>query len=57
MAASKAQIRASAKYAQKTYRQVLLKIRNDNIKVIKKLESVKSKNSYIIGLIEKDIEK
>ena len=44
-------------YAKKTYNHYHLKIRKDNIEVIDKLESVKSKNAYITSLIEKDIEK
>lgn len=57
MAASKAQIKASAKFLKKTYKQYILRIRNDNTPVIKKLESQKSKNAYITKLIEQDINK
>ena len=37
------------------YKNVAIRIRKDNINVIQKLESVTSKNAYIISLIEKDI--
>lgn len=46
------------KYDKKTYniKHLTLYIRKDDPEVLEKLESVPSKNSYIIGLIRKDIE-
>lgn len=44
-------------YRKMNYKTYMLKIRNDKKDVIKKLEKVKSKNGYIIELIEKDIKK
>ena len=38
-----------------TYINVSLRIRKDKKNIIDKLNSVSSKNSYIINLIEKDI--
>lgn len=57
MAASKAQMKATAKFAKKTYKTFLLKIRRDNLPVLDKLAEVQSKNKYIIELIENDIKK
>jgi len=43
-------------YDKQTYKQYLIKIRRDEHKIIEKLESVKSKNEYIIGLIRSDLD-
>ena len=42
-------------YNKDNYKNVAIRIRKDNKAVIDKLNSVPSKNAYIIGLIEKDI--
>ena len=51
-------IKATNKWNKKTYYNVSIRIRKDNeIDIIKWLESKESKNAYIIGLIKKDMEK
>lgn len=51
-------IKATNKWNKKTYYNVSIRIRKDNeIDIIKWLESQESKNAYIIGLIKKDMEK
>ena len=51
-------IKATNKWNKKTYYNVSIRIRKDNeIDIIKWLESKSSKNAYIIGLIKKDMEK
>ncbi|MBQ1827422.1 MAG: hypothetical protein II126_05560 [Erysipelotrichaceae bacterium] len=42
-------------YNKNNYRNVAIRIRKDNTAVLQKLDSVPSKNSYIISLIEEDI--
>lgn len=44
-------------YNHANYIQVNIRIKNDDDLVINKLNSVKSKNAYILGLIRKDINK
>ena len=39
------------------YKNVAIRIRKEETAVLNKLESVPSKNAYIIGLIKKDIKK
>ena len=46
----------SNKYNKQAYINLSIRIRKDNIEVLKQLESVPSKNAYIVYLIEKDIE-
>lgn len=46
----------SNKYNKQAYINLSIRIRKDNIEVLKQLESVSSKNAYIVYLIEKDIE-
>lgn len=47
---------ASNKYKKKTYKRYLLQVRKDTQSdIIEKLESVKSKNAYILSLIKKDL--
>lgn len=43
------------KYKAETYKRIALLVRKDDTEVIEKLESVESKNAYIIDLIRKDI--
>lgn len=43
------------KYKKETYEKLTVRIRKDDTEVLKKLESVKSKNNYILELIRKDI--
>ena len=51
-------IKATNKWNKKTYYNVSVRIRKDNeIDIIRWLESKESKNAYIIGLIKKDMEK
>lgn len=55
---TEAQLKANKKYNEKIYRDYKLRIRKDNqSKMIEWLNSKKSINSYIIGLIEKDMKK
>lgn len=55
---TEAQLKANKKYNEKNYRDYKLRIRKDNqSKMIEWLNSKKSINSYIIGLIEKDMKK
>ena len=49
-------IAANNKYTNKTYKSIIFRVRKDNTKILDKLESVPSKNAYIISLIEQDIE-
>lgn len=51
-----AQIKAKNKYDKNNYKNLSIRIRKDNIEVLKQLESVPSKNAYIVYLIEQDIE-
>lgn len=46
----------SNKYNKQAYINLSIRIRKDNTEVLKQLESVPSKNAYIVYLIEKDIE-
>lgn len=46
----------SNNYNKHAYTNLSIRIRKDNIEVLKQLESVPSKNAYIVYLIEKDIE-
>lgn len=46
-----------ADYAKSHYKRIELRIRFDELEVIKKLESVPSKNAYIVELIKNDIKK
>ncbi len=39
------------------YKNVAIRIRKEETAVLNKLESVPSKNAYIIGLIKKDIKR
>lgn len=56
--ATEAQLKANKKYNEKIYRDYKLRVRKDNqSKMIEWLNSKKSINSYIIGLIEKDMKK
>lgn len=50
-----AQKKAKNKYDKKTYFRLSLLIRKDDKEIINKLESVPSKNGYIINLIKEDI--
>lgn len=55
---TEAQLKANKKYNEKIYRDYKLRVRKDNqSKIIEWLNSQKSINSYIIGLIEKDMKK
>ena len=49
-------IKYSNDYNKHAYINLSLRIRKDNTKILEKLESVPSKNAYIISLIEQDIE-
>lgn len=44
-------------YDKNNYKHYHIKVRLDDVEVIKKLEEVESKNGYIIDLIKKDIKK
>lgn len=46
----------SNNYNKHAYTNLSIRIKKDNIEVLKQLESVPSKNAYIVYLIEKDIE-
>lgn len=46
----------SNNYNKHAYTNLSIRIRKDNTEVLKQLESVPSKNAYIVYLIEKDIE-
>ena len=50
-----AQKKAKNKYDKKTYLRLSLLIRKDDKEIINRLESVPSKNGYIINLIKEDI--
>ncbi len=52
---TQAQIKAKNKYDKSNYKNLTIRIRKDNIEVLKQLESVPSKNVYIINLIKEDI--
>ena len=52
----KSALEYNKEYEAKHYVQFNLKIRKDEKKILKKLESVPSKNGYIVGLIRKDVE-
>jgi len=52
---SEAKIRNNNNYTRKTYVSCNFRVRKDDKEVLKKLESVPSKNGYIIDLIRKDI--
>lgn len=55
---TEAQLKANKKYNEKIYRDYKIRVRKDNqSKMIEWLNSKKSINSYIIGLIEKDMKK
>ena len=55
---TESQLKANKKYNEKIYRDYKLRVRKDNqSKMIEWLNSKKSINSYIIGLIEKDMKK
>ena len=55
---TESQLKANKKYNEKIYRDYKIRIRKDNqLKMIDWLSSKKSINSYIIGLIEKDMKK
>ena len=55
---NESRIKATNKWNKKTYYNMSVRIRKDNeIDIIKWLESKESKNAYIIGLIKKDMEK
>lgn len=55
---NESRIKATNKWNKKTYYNVSIRIRKDNeIDIIKWLESKGSKNAYIVGLIKKDMEK
>ena len=54
---SEAKIKANHKYDSKTYRIYRFRVRKDDKDVIDKLESVPSKNGYVLELIRKDIKK
>lgn len=46
----------SNNYNKQAYTNLSIRIRKDNTEVLKQLESVPSKNAYIVYLIEQDIE-
>lgn len=46
----------SNNYNKQAYTNLSIRIRKDNIEVLKQLESVPSKTAYIVYLIEQDIE-
>ena len=55
---NESRIKATNKWNKKTYYNMSVRIRKDNeIDIIRWLESQESKNAYIIGLIKKDMEK
>ena len=55
---TESQLKANKKYNEKIYRDYKLRVRKDNqSKMIEWLNSKKSINSYILGLIEKDMKK
>ena len=43
-------------FKKKNYRRFVIDVRYDNRRIIDRLESVENRSSYIIGLVEKDIE-
>lgn len=59
MAISKAQQRATAKYMRENLDDIKIRVKKGNREKIKKFAESKGKslNSYIIGLIEYDMEK
>ena len=46
----------SNNYNKQAYTNLSIRIRKDNVEVLKQLESVPSKTAYIVYLIEQDIE-
>ena len=46
---------SNKEYKRLTYERLTIRIRKDDTEVLQKLESVKSKNNYILELIRKDI--
>lgn len=55
---NESRIKATNKWNKKTYYNVSIRIRKDNeTDIIKWLDSQKSKNAYIIGLIKNDMKK
>lgn len=44
-------------YIRQNIRKYTLNVRNDDIEVIERLNSVENKQQYILGLIKADIEK
>lgn len=44
-------------YNKRKYSEIHLRIPKENKRVMRKLDTVPSKNGYILGLIEEDIEK
>ena len=43
------------KYKKETYEKLTIRVRKDDKEILEKLESVESKNAYILDLIRKDI--
>ena len=57
MTASKAQVRASAKYDKANTKQFILKLnKTTDARIIAKLEAVENRQGYMKSLIIKDIE-
>lgn len=55
---NESRIKATNKWNKKTYYNVSIRIRKDNeMDIIKWLDSQDSKNAYIIGLIKNDMKK
>ena len=42
-------------YKKETYERLTIRIRKDDTEILEKLESVESKNKYILDLIREDI--
>ena len=47
--------KARNKYNRKTYKNIMLHVRNDDYEILNKLDSVEKRNGYILGLIREDI--
>lgn len=47
--------RINNEYKKRTYERLTIRIRKDDTEVLEKLESVESKNNYIVELIRADI--
>lgn len=47
--------RLNAEYKKKNYTSVNIRIRKDDTEILEKLETVESKNKYILDLIREDI--